>query len=147
MTFLHHDAKLDRLKAIPLFANATSAGLEHLLMAADEISVPPDSVLIHQGHAHHEGYVIVSGTVGIAVNGEQVAEIGEGEIVGELGLFGQRPASATVTALTTLNALVIPYNRFDQILDDNPSMAKTMAIKLAARLHGMDVRRGTNSNG
>jgi len=139
MKLLHHDAKVDRLAAIPLFAGASQTALKHLATAADEASVPAGSTLIHQGHDHHEGYLIMSGVVEVIVDGEKVAEIGEGELVGELGLFGQRPASATVKALTPVDTLIIPYNRFDQILDDNPTLTKAVAIKLAARLHHMDL--------
>ena len=139
---LHEDAKVGRLKAIPLFADASRTALRHLATAADEVSVPVGTTLIHQGHDHHEGYVVVTGIVDVVVDGEKVAEVGEGEMIGELGLFGQRPASATVKAQTPVEALVIPYNRFDQILDDNPSLTKTIATKLAARLHGMDQLHG-----
>jgi len=137
---LHEDAKVGRLKSVPLFADASRTALRHLASTADEVTVPKGSTLIHQGHDHHEGYVIVAGRVEVVLDGERVAEIGEGEIVGELGLFGQRPASATVKALTAVEALIIPYNRFDRILDENPTLTKTIATKLAARLHGMDVR-------
>ena len=61
-------------------------------------------------------------------------------MVGELSLFGHGPASATVTTAEEVVALVIPDNRFDQILDDVPGLAKSIAIHLAARLHEMDLR-------
>ncbi len=138
MSRLHEDAKVGRLKAIPLFADASRTALGHLAAAADEVSVAAGTTLIHQGHDHHEGYVVVSGTVDVIVDDETVAEVGEGELVGELGLFGQRPASATVRARTEVEVLVIPYNRFDQLLDDHPALTKTIATKLAARLHNMD---------
>ncbi|MEZ5230647.1 MAG: hypothetical protein R2710_29440 [Acidimicrobiales bacterium] len=38
--------------------------------------------------------------------------------------------------------MVIPHNRFDQILDDNPALTKAVAKKLAMRLHEMDAHHG-----
>lgn len=140
MVSLHHpDAKIERLKSIELFSNADKKALDHLASAADEATLSPGQKLITEGHRHNEGYVIVSGSVQVDVGGETVAEVPAGELVGELALFGSNPiASATVTALTETSVLVIPYNRFDQILDDNPSLSKAIAKQLATRLQNMD---------
>ncbi len=139
MPLHRHDAKTDRLKSIPLFASADAKALEHLASAADEVTVAPGTVLIKEGHRHNEGYVIISGSLRVEVGGEHVADIPAGELVGELALFGTaNAASASVSAGTEAELLVIPYNRFDQILDDNPALTKAMAKQLANRLQKMD---------
>lgn len=141
MALLHHDdAKIDRLKTIPLFEHADKTALQHLASAADEATVKPGTVLIGQGHLHAEGYIIVSGTASVFVDDVEVAEIPENEIIGELSLFGQHIASATVKAKTELSVLSIPYNRFDQIMTDNPNLTKAIAKQLAGRLQSMDER-------
>lgn len=144
---LHHDAKVERLKEIPLFRNASKDGLKHLSEAADEVDVSPGTELIGQGHRNHEAYVIVSGTVEIEVDGDKVATVPAGQIVGELGLFGHGPASATVTAIDEVSVLSIPYNRFDQILDETPGLAKEIARELAGRLHAMDQEHARHVDG
>lgn len=140
MPSLHrHDAKIDRLKSIPLFSNADKKALEHLASAADEVTVKAGTALISEGHRHNEGYLIVRGSVTVEVGGNEVAEVPAGELIGELALFGANPvASATVKAATEADLLVIPYNRFDEILDDNPSLTKAIAQQLASRLQKMD---------
>ncbi len=139
MPLHHHDAKMDRLKAIPLFAHAETKALEHLASAADEVTVAAGTVLIKEGSRHHEGYVIISGSVRVDVGDQHVADVPAGELIGELALFGATAlASATVSAATETELLVIPYNRFDQILDDNPLLTKAMAKQLANRLQKMD---------
>lgn len=141
MSLLHHDdPKIARLRTVSLFANASTTALRHLASAADEISVRDGTDLIVQGHQHAEAYVITSGKVSVSVDGEVVAEIPDGQIVGELALFGHGPASATVTAAGGVTALSIPNNRFDQIMDDNPNLTKAIAKQLAGRLHDMDER-------
>lgn len=138
-SFHHPDAKIERLKNIALFEKADKKALSHLASAADEATLAPGQKLITEGHRHNEGYIILSGSMEVAVGGEVIAEIPAGELVGELALFGSNPvASATVTATTETAVLVIPYNRFDQILDDNPSLTKAIAQQLATRLQKMD---------
>lgn len=139
MPFRQHDAKMDRLQSIELFKNADKQALEHLASAADEITIVAGKALITEGHRHNEGYVIVSGSVEVTVGGKVVAEVPAGELIGELALLSHNVlASATVTAKTETSLLVIPYNRFDEILDDNPSLTKAIAKQLAVRLQHMD---------
>ncbi len=142
MTFLKRqdDPKGERLLAIPLFASADKQALQHLESAVDEVDVKAGTVLYTQGHRHAEGYVLVSGTLSVTIDGEEVAEISGLEVIGEVALFGHSTASATVTAKSDASLLVIPYNRFDQILDDNPGFTKAIAKQLAARLNAMDAR-------
>ncbi len=140
MPSLHHpNAKVERLKKIELFEHADRKALEHLASAADEAVLSPGQKLVAEGHRHNEGYVIVSGSVQVEIGGEVVAEVGAGGLIGELGLFGANVvASATVSAVTETSVLVIPYNRFDTILDENPSFTKSIAKQLSIRLQKMD---------
>ncbi len=134
------DPKAERLRAIPLFADADDRALSHLLTAADEVQVKAGRTLIEEGHHYGEGYVVMSGTISVLVGGDEVAEVGPGELIGELALLTHNGvSSATVVAKTDVELLVIPYNRFDQTLDDNPALVRAIAIQLAHRLWAMDV--------
>jgi CRP-like cAMP-binding protein len=132
------DKKEDRLRAIPLFRGATDEAITHLASAADEVSVKEGRVLIQQGSRHSELYVLTSGSAVVEVDGEKVAEIPAGEIVGELSFFINKVASATVRTDAESSVLVIPYNRLDQILDDNPPLVRFIAAELADRLYETD---------
>lgn len=135
----HPDAKIDRLRSLELFKDADDKSLEALGSAVDEATIEPGTKLLSEGHLHNEGYLIVSGTVEVEVGGSVVAEIPAGELIGELALLTTKSvASATVTAKTETSVLVIPYNRFDKILDDHPSLTKAIAVQLANRLIKMD---------
>ena len=57
-------------------------------------------------------------------------------LAGVSSLSGTR--SATVRAKTEMKVLLIPYNRFDQVMDENPAMVKGIARELARRLRAMD---------
>lgn len=143
MSFLHHDAKVDRIAELPLFKRADRKALEHVAQAADEVEIEAGKVLIREGTFHGDGYVIESGSMTVSVDGQDVATVPAGEMVGEMSLFGHGPASATVTTAEKTVALVIPNNRFDQMLDEVPGLAKALAIHLSERLFEMDQRAHT----
>ena len=134
------DLKEERLRGLKLFEKADRVAIDHLASAADEVGVEAGYTLITQGRHHNEIYVIEEGSAAITIDGEEVAEIPAGELVGEVGFFARQAASATVTAKTDVSLLVIPYNRFDQILDDNPALLRTVANELAERLYATDAR-------
>ncbi|MFT7598073.1 MAG: CRP/FNR family cyclic AMP-dependent transcriptional regulator [Acidimicrobiales bacterium] len=134
----HADPKAARIHGLELFKEADRKALEHLASAADEAKVAAGYRLITQGHHHAEGYVVEMGIAEVLVDDVVVAEIGEGQMIGELAMFDRRPASATVRARTDMTLLVLPYNRIDQILEENPKMVRVLAEGLASRLRAMD---------
>jgi CRP-like cAMP-binding protein len=134
------DTKEIRLQGLPLFKNADKKAISHLASAADEATVPAGQTLIVQGHMSNEMYVIESGTASVLIDGNEVAEIPEGEMFGELGFFVTGPSTATVQAKTEMTVLVIPHNRFDVILNENPDLVREIANELAERLHATDAK-------
>ena len=137
----HNDPKVARIHGLPLFRDADKKALGHLASAVDEVTIDAGHTLISQGHNHTEGFVIEQGQAEVVVDGEVVAEIPAGEMIGELGMFIRGPASATVRAKTDMTVLVLPYNRVDQILEENPAMVLGVAKELAGRLRAMDAKQ------
>jgi CRP-like cAMP-binding protein len=138
------DEKQKRLAGLAMFKGADARALKHLAGSADEISVSAGDTLIRQGTANQELYIFETGSGKVEIDGNHVADIDSGELIGELGYFVRTPASATVTAAEDSVVLVIPYNRFAEILDDNPQLVRAIAVELAERLHAMDERLRTS---
>ena len=134
------DPKEERLRALKLFERADRRAMSHLLSAVDEASVKAGTTIITEGRESHEIYAIAEGTAAVLIDGNEVAEVPAGEMVGELGYFVRRPSSATVQAKTDMKVLVMPYNRFDQILDDNPHLTRLILEEMAQRLYDTDAR-------
>lgn len=138
MMALHHDAKLDHLRAVRLFRNCTHRQLEHVAEIVDEIDVETGRVLCRQGETGHEAFVIIAGDASVSVDNKQVGTVGPGTLVGEISLIDHGPRTATVTAATPLHLLVVPQNRFAQLLEEVPGLPVVIMRDLAAilRSHG-----------
>lgn len=132
--------KIDRIKALPMFKKAGDKAIDRLAQAADEVQVTAGREIITQGTVHNEAYVLIDGTAEVLVDGDVVADIEPTEMVGELGFFDPGPASATVRAKSDSRVLILPYNRLDAVLDDNPDLLRSITDDLAARLRAMDAR-------
>jgi CRP-like cAMP-binding protein len=134
------DPKIERLASIRLFRDADDAALEVLAQAADEVDVKAGHILIEQGRHHRAIYVLQEGAACVEIDGDVIAEVPKGEFLGELSYFNHRPASATVRTTEDSRVLTIPFNRFEQVIEDNPKFLRAMAAELAERLEATDLR-------
>jgi CRP/FNR family transcriptional regulator, cyclic AMP receptor protein len=131
---LSRQTKLDLLKRIPLFAGCSRAELEAVSRVADEITIPAGRVLMRQGSPGRELIVLVQGEVTVERDGATIAVRRDGDYVGELPLVTGRPRTATVTAATDLQALVLDRTSFDRLLRDVPTMAVKVVKAVGERL-------------
>lgn len=95
-----------------------------------------DEVIFHRDDPASHLYVIVAGTVKISLpdeNGREVVVAIErgGDEFGELALFDESPRSATVTALTETECLLLARKDFMEALDRNHEAMRKMLGLLA----------------
>lgn len=71
----------------------------------------PGDTIVREGAAGDYLYVILDGEVAVSRDGdgaEPIARLGRGEYFGEMAIFGEGPRTATVTAVTPTETLLIP---------------------------------------
>lgn len=91
------DEIVDALAATSLFAGLKKGPLELIARATKLLALPPGQVLIEQGQNMTHMSIIKSGEALVTVDGSEVGRVGPGDVVGELSLIDEAPASATVT--------------------------------------------------
>ena len=132
---LHRDAKVDLLKAVPLFAACSKAELQRVASLADELDLAEGATLIREGERGREFLVIASGTVKVTRKGKTIRDLGAGDYVGEIALVADVPRTATVTATSPVRLLVITDRAFRSVLEQMPSIATKVLQSLGQRLH------------
>jgi CRP-like cAMP-binding protein len=128
------DHKLDHLRRVPLFAALGSRDLQEVARLVDEVDVPAGHVLTTQGRSGGEFFVIVSGRAHVERDGVRVSTLGDGDFLGEIALVDGGPRSATVTAETPLQLLVLAHREFHSLLDQYPSIQRSVLTALAERV-------------
>ena len=74
----------------------------------------PDEVLVQQGESGDELYLLLDGVLVVEVNGEEVAEIGPGAILGERAVLEGGKRTATLRARTRCRVGVVPADLIDR---------------------------------
>jgi CRP-like cAMP-binding protein len=131
---LSRRTKIDLLKGIPLFAGCSRAELQAVAQVADEVRLPAGRVLMRQGTPGRELIVLLEGEATVERDGTTIAVRRGGDFLGELALVTGRPRTATVTATTDLQALVLDRLNFDRLLRDVPTIAAKVLKAIAERL-------------
>ena len=80
----------------------------------DLVKVPEGSILIEQGQPGGLIHLVLDGMLRVDVDGEHVAELGPGAIVGERAIVEGGVATATVTAVTPVRVASIPAENVDR---------------------------------
>jgi CRP/FNR family transcriptional regulator, cyclic AMP receptor protein len=131
---LRANAKLDLLKRVPLFEQCSKKDLRSIGQIADEVDLRAGKVLIQEGERGREFFVIIEGEVEVRRKGRKLATLGPGNFVGEMALLAKSPRTATVTALTPVDVLVITDRAFLDLLDRMPELWLKVARALAERV-------------
>ncbi len=128
------DSYLRHLASVPVFSNCTKRQLQEIGKVADELILPVGKVLARQGEVGFEMFILLDGTAEVTRDGQRVATVTVGDVVGELAVLSGHPRNATVTAETELGVLVLTHRGLDQLLDDIPGLAKHMLYEVTARI-------------
>ena len=107
----------DVLSSLPLFAGLDADTLAELHEHAEQVEVHAGSYLFHAGDDSHSLYVVRNGRLQVLDNDVVVAELGRGQVVGELGLLIDAPRSASVRAVRDSSLIRLTKAEFDKIAD------------------------------
>ena len=131
---LGRNAKIELLKKVPLFAGCSKSELRELAMTADEIDLREGHVLTKEGRPGREFFVLVKGTARVARKGRKIADLRAGDWFGEIALLTDAPRTATVTATSPVDVLVITDRGFKRVVETMPSIALKVLACVGERL-------------
>src|SRR5919197_2092513 len=74
----------------------------------------PGETLVEQGAPGDKLYLLLDGVLGVEIDGEEVAEVGPGAVLGERALLEGGTRKATLRAATSARVVVIPGDAIDR---------------------------------
>ncbi len=89
-----------------------------------------------------EAFLIVEGTCRVLVDEVEIAVVGLGDVVGEIGVLDVGGRSATVVADTAVRVLAMDPRGFAAFMDRQP-VGRSVMGQLVARLRAVDARATT----
>jgi len=136
--------EVDLLRGIALFERMEPSKLKLLAMTSDRVNFRPNSVMMRQGDDGDAAYVIISGAADVLINTPtgtiKVAELGPGQIVGEIAILIDIPRTATIQSPEGLTALKISKENFLRLLHGSPQVGVEIIRVLAGRLEATNAQ-------
>lgn len=137
--------KLEALKQVSLFSTLSKKHLDLIARVADHVEVAPGTELTREGRPQPHMAVIITGGASVTVGGEVLATLGAGDVVGELSLVDDQPASATVTTTEPTSIWNIAKAGFTPVWEKNPELSTAMLQAVVARLRKTNQLQGKRS--
>jgi CRP-like cAMP-binding protein len=107
---------------------------------ARKIELPAGTLVLDEGAVGQACYFIASGKVAVARHNRKIAELGSGEIFGEIALLDRLPRTASIKTLVDSTLYEITKADFDAALGHSPAIARKLLTTLAARLRDADTK-------
>ena len=108
---------VERLHGVHWFAACTSEQLADIARLAEHLDVQQGEVILREGRLGRELYIILDGTVVVTREGKTVNEWGPGDYFGELAAIDEAPRSATVTATSDLEVLIVGPRELEAMME------------------------------
>ena len=130
------------LKSIDLFSQIPGEDLSQIALITDEVQYEEGDEVFHEGDPGDTLYFIIDGKVRIHTGTEDIAQLGERQVFGEMSLLDSEPRSASASALSDLTLLKIHRDDFHEILAEKSEIAQGIIKVLTRRLRNtLDSRR------
>jgi CRP-like cAMP-binding protein len=111
------------LSGYKTFSDCSRADVTALVEAGGPFSLPSGWPLVQEGIPADACYVLTEGEARVFHQREQVAELGPGDLVGEMALLGGGQRNATVTSSSRVAGLRIENEKLRPLLKKHPKLA------------------------
>jgi len=131
----HPTGLLHLLENFPFFSNIDRDDLEEVVKSFHLQEYRKNAIIIRRGDRGDNFYIILSGKVSVLnETGIAIADLGPGEVFGEMSLLSDEHASATVQAVEASEIMHVDNRDFKKILNKYPLLQQYFTRLLAKRL-------------
>jgi CRP-like cAMP-binding protein len=132
------------LARIPFFAGLDDDALVRVAAGTRTRRFRRGEVIFHAGDPGDALFILVSGEVKISLPSETgdeaiIATLQAGDVFGELALLDGAARSATASALSATEAVVLPRDRFRELIATEPIVRDALLASLAGELRRLTV--------
>lgn len=132
--FKKHSPHAERFKAISRFDQLSDAEVQRIVDASTYVHLPQNWSLMAEKTPADKAYVILSGTVSVRQHGEEIAQLGAGDVMGEVAIVQHSLRTASVVSLTELEVLHFTSEALTKLATEIPAFGTALRTTSAARL-------------
>lgn len=120
--------------AVSFFDTFTPQEVARISAAGTAVKVPQGWSPIWEKTPADKAYIVLEGTVSVRRKGEEIAQLGAGEIIGEAAIINHSLRTASIVALTPLELIHFTDDAVRRLCDEIPAFAAALTAAADARL-------------
>jgi CRP/FNR family transcriptional regulator, cyclic AMP receptor protein len=136
------------LRDLDIFEPLDDDALSNLTLLLDMKNIPTDKVVIRAGDPGSNLYIVLKGGVAVkADDGSRIAEMGAGEIFGEMSLLTGEPATSSIYTTAPTQVAMLSSKNFKHVLKKYPVLQLFLFKMLVDRAQTLTLRAGMITSG
>jgi len=132
--FKKHSPHASRFKALSRFEHLTDHQIQDICDKSTYVHLPQAWSLMAEQTPADKAYIILSGTCSVRQHGNEIAQLGPGDVMGEVAIVSHTLRTATVVSLTELEVLHFTSDALTRLAEDIPAFGTALRATTAARL-------------
>lgn len=128
-----HPVDENKLKSIPLFASLGKKDLRRVARVADQIEAAAGKELLREGRFPYEFMVIQEGHAEVTRDGQHLADLGPGEVLGEIAALEGGKRNATVITTSAVCLIVMTAYDLRRLADEIPALGDALRATASER--------------
>jgi CRP-like cAMP-binding protein len=121
-----------------LFSQCSKRELRLVAKLTKTRRIPAGGNLTVENQPGDTMFVILSGRATVNKGGRKIAELGMGDVVGEVAALSRGPRNATVTAGTDVEIASIGRREILRLVEDAPGFSRKLLEAMANRIRELD---------
>jgi two-component system, sensor histidine kinase and response regulator len=131
--------RMDILKNVVIFSEANNTILKRLSESLIDVYVKKDQEVFHKGDRLDSMYIIVKGKVNVHDSDHVFTQFSDNDFFGEYSLIDSSVRSASVTAVDDTHLLRLDQKDFNDIIEDDFEVTKSILKALIKRLRNYNI--------
>jgi len=119
--------------AVTFFSMFTPEEIARISASGTRVTLPKGWAPISEHTAADKAYVILDGTVSVRAHGQEVAQLGPGDIMGEAAIVNHSLRTATIVALTPLELIHFTAEQLERLNVEMPTFREALERTAAGR--------------
>lgn len=127
-----------QLRTVSIFEGLGDGDIARIAAAGTQTTVPANWSLMSEQTPADKAYIVLEGELSVRRGGTEIARLGAGDLIGEMGIVEQRLRTATVVSTTPLRVIHFTRDNIERLSAEIPDFAA--GLRAAA-----DKRRGAGA--
>ena len=123
---------------MPIFDGFSDDEVQQVISTGTFVTLPADWSPIWEKTPSDKAYILLSGEVSVRKDGQEIARLGPGEIIGEAGIVNHSLRNASVVSLTKLELIHFTREEVERLCAEVPAFKAALDRAARERLGNED---------